>query len=114
MIKRTLFEHKKNATQPTKLKNVATATNGIKVFKSPTCVANTFSQKYHFPKQLVERLESKISDVLKCKDGLFNILGKLIWQSDARFSQSRSQYVREATVINSISYGFYQWGTLVK
>ena len=38
----------------------------------------------------------------------------MIWQKDARFSQSCSQSVREVTIINSISYGFSQWGALVK
>ena len=86
---------KKNASQPKKLRNKAT------FFNRDSSVENTSSHECKFSKQDIKECESKISDVLKCKDGIFNIRGKLIWQSDIRSPSSCSQSVRDAVITDA-------------
>ena len=63
-----------------------------------------------FLKQYIEEPEPKISDVLKCKGGVFNIRGKSIWQSDIRSPSSCSQSVLDAMVIYiTASIGISIW-----
>ena len=100
MTQQNFFIDKKNVSQPIKLRNIATAPSGMKFFNHASSVENTFSHECQFSKQDIKESESKISDVLKCKDGVFNIRGKLIWQSDIRLPSSCSQSVRDAIVID--------------
>ena len=54
-----------------------------------------------FSKQDIKEPESKISDVLKCNDGVFNIQGKVIWKSDIRSPSSCSQSSRDTIIIDA-------------
>ena len=73
----------------------------MKFFNRASNVENTFSYECQFSKQDIKESESKISDVLKCKDGVFNIQGKLIWQSDIRSPSSCSQSVPDAIIVDA-------------
>lgn len=54
-------------------------------------------------------------DVLKCKDEVFSILRKLIRQSCGRLSQSCSQSVQEAIIVDAtVSVTVSAWGNLNK
>ena len=111
MTQQNFFIDKKNVSQPIKLRNIATAPSGMKFFNHASSIENTFSHECQFSKQDIKESESKISDVLKCKDGVFNIRGKLILQSDIRLPSSCSQSVRDAIVIDvtgSISISMWE------
>ena len=73
----------------------------MKFFNRASSVENTFSHECQLLKQDIKESASKISDVLKCKGGVFNIRGKLIWHSDIRSPSSCSQSVRDAIIINA-------------
>ena len=74
-----VFIDKKNASQPIKLRNIAIAPSGMKFFNCASSIKNTFSHECQFSKQGIKESESNISDLSKCKDGVFNIRVKLIW-----------------------------------
>ena len=70
---RSFFIDKRNDSQPIKLRNGSS----MKFFNHASNVENMFLNECQFSKQDIEESESKISDVLKCKDGVFNVWGKL-------------------------------------
>ena len=74
-----VFIDKKNASQLIKLRNIAIAPSGMKFFNCASSIKNTFSHECQFSKQGIKESESNISDLSKCKDGVFNIRVKLIW-----------------------------------
>ena len=79
VTQRNFFIDKKNASQPIKLRNIAIASSGMKIFNCASSIKNTFSHECQFSKQGIKESESNISDLSKCKDGVFNIRVKLIW-----------------------------------
>ena len=60
-----------------------------------------FHMRDSFQSTISRSLSQKKSDVLKYKDEVFNIRGKLIWQSDIRSPSSCSQSVWDAMIIDA-------------
>ena len=89
MTQRTLCEHKKNAAQLIKLKNVTTATSGIWVFELCMKYREHVFTKVSFLFVGRQEVESKISNVLKFKDCVFDILEMFKWQIQPAFTCSK-------------------------
>ena len=69
--------------------------SGIKLFNRASSVETRFHKSFSF------QSKSKTSNILKCKDGVFNIRRKLILKSDVRSPSLYSQSVWDTMIIDT-------------
>ena len=70
--------------------------SGTKFLNSMFSVDSVSLHEYQFTVQKTEQQITKVSDILTCKDGTFNVSGRLTWQEGVRQPGSRTQSVRDA------------------
>ena len=98
MTQRNFFVDKKETMEPVRIKGLSAAPSGTNFLNSTSSVESVMPHECQFPVQSVERNIVKVTDILKCQSGTFNLVGKFLWQGEVRNPSSCSQSVRDALI----------------
>ena len=95
MTQLNFFIDKKQSLEPVKLRILSMAPNGMNFLNSMSSLDSVFPYKFQFTVEKMEQQITIVSDILKCKDGIFNVNGQLTWQGVPMQQGFCTQLVRD-------------------